>query len=230
MRVLGDISPRQPARFDSEVAADRDSERPERVNNSERDISEVPLRLTDERYRLECDRLRENEAWQEIRARRARPSVAVVAVEEPEESLLPQESKAPEVNDRSSRMSDVPLDLGSVSNKLTQEHRQQAATELFAGLGYTTQPSRGTRRRAGAPWTTVLVLILALAGFVGYGYLAMRENGIPAWRLPGVRTAIALHQRLNTAESRASADAQAVRERSDRLMAAGRERWARLRR
>lgn len=230
MRILGDINPRQTARFNASVVADQGSERPEQFDDGQRDISDVPLKITDERYRLECDRLREDEAWHEIRARRARSSVAAVAVEEPEEPVLPQRSRVPEVNDGGSRISDAPLDLGSVSNELTQEHRQMAATELFAGLGYAPQPSRGARCRAGASWTMVLVLILALGGLAGYGYLAMRENGIPAWRLPGVRTAIALHQRLNAVESRASADAQAVRERSDRLMAAGRERWARLRR
>jgi hypothetical protein len=222
MRILGDISPRFTASFDSPVRTDRmqSSGQPERLDHTEKDISDIPLKITDERYRLECDRLREDEAWQEIRAahRRASSSACATAVEEPE---------VPEMNDSGSRIGDAQLDLGSVSNDLAQKHRQQAASELFGSLAYAKHPPR---RRTGAPWGVVLVLVMALAGITGYGYLAMRENAIPVRRLPGVQTAIVLQQRLDAVQSRASADLQAARQRSDQLLAAGRERWARLRR
>lgn len=221
MRILGDINPRSTATLDSSIRVDQTqhSATPEQLDHSAKDISDIPLKITDERYRLECDRLREDEAWHDIAAIRRRAwSVRATAVEEPE---------VPEVNDNAGQIGDAQLDLGSVSNELTQQHRQQAASELFGSLGYA-KPS--PPRRAGAPWKVVLLLVMALAGFTGYGYLAMRENGVPARQLPGVQTAIVLHHRLDTAQSRASADLEAARQRSDQLIAAGRERWARWRR
>jgi hypothetical protein len=220
MRILGDIDPRSPSNSPIRGNQTQRAEPAERVNHSSREISDVPLKVTDERYRLECDRLREDEAWQEIKARRS-SSVAATAIEEPEVA---------EVSDSthdSARIDDAPLDLGSVSNDLAQKHRQQAASELFASLGC---PTQTLRRRSGAPWAVVLVLVLALAGVVGYGYLAMRENGVPVWRLPGVQTAITLHQRMDATESKVSLHLQNARQRSDQLIAAGRERWARWRR
>jgi len=205
--------------MDSPIRANQahDLESAEQSVHSERDISDVPLKVTDKRYRLECDRLREDEAWQ-IKARRSTSSVAVRAAEEP---------KVREVNNSRSRAGNAHLDLGSVSNHLTQEQRQRAANELFASLGYATY---SPRRTAGAPWKLVLVLVMALAGMAGYGYLAMRQNGIPVWRLPGVQTAIVLNQRLDAAGSRARADVQTARQRSHQLITAARERWARWRR
>jgi len=161
--------------------------------------------------------IREDEGWRRIKARRS-PCVGARAVEE---------RAVPGAQYDGNSIGDAPLALGSVSNDLAQQHRQQAASELFASLGYASQ---STRRRAGAPWTVVLVLVMALAGVATYSYLAMRENGVPMWRLPGVQAATAVHQRVDAAESSASAHLQTARERSDQLIAAGRERWARWRR
>jgi hypothetical protein len=221
MRILGDIDPRPTSTSDSPRALQTQrTELAEQVTKSREDVLDVPLKVTDKRYRLECDRLRENEAWQGIKARRS-PSVAATAVEEPEVA-----EATVQAHDRSG-IADAPLDLGAVSNDLAQQHRQQSARDLFVSLGY---PTQTPRRRAGAPWTVVLVLLMALAGVAGYGYLAMRENGVPVWRLPGVQTALMLHQRMDATESKVSAHLQTARQRSDQLIAAGRERWARWRR
>ena len=223
MRILGDISPRSTVRHEPSYRIDP-AERPEEPSenpvHSSRDISDVPLKITDERYRLERDRLREDEAWQEIESSRERraSSVPATAVDEPE---------VPEVGEGGNRIHEARIDLGSVSNDLAQEQRQRAAAELFASLGYARQ---SRPRRAGAPWKVVLVLVMALAGLAGYGYLAMRENAIPMGRLPGVQTTIALHQRMDADKSRVRADLRAARARSDQLIAAGRDRWARWRR
>ncbi|HXJ91468.1 MAG TPA: hypothetical protein VMT20_01135 [Terriglobia bacterium] len=223
MRVLGDIDPRPTARLNSSARAD-DSQRLEgweKFGDGQRDISDIPLKITDERYRLECDRLREDALWQTNEARgaaspiAAATSVAATAVEKPEGRRC------------DATINGTPLDLGSVSNDLTQEQRERAANELFARMGYV---KLLPPQKAGAPWKVVLVLVLALAALVGYGYLAMRQNGVSARRLPGVQTAMVLNQRFRAAQSKMSADLESARDRSQQLIAAGRERWARWRR
>jgi len=229
MRVLGDINPRLTAPPDSSVGAEesRPLEGWERLHHSQNDISDLPLKITDERYRLECDRLREDEAWQDVKAQAPRPSSSVAATV----SVAATAVEEPEVHRSGSAIDNTPVDFGSVSNDLTQEQRERAANELFASLGYTrVSPRESRQQRTGAPWTAVLVLVVVLAGTVGYGYLTMRENGVSPWRLPGVQTAIVLHQRLDAAQSKASAVVQAARDRSEQLMAAGRERWTHWRR
>jgi hypothetical protein len=223
MRVLGDINPSSTAPPDSPARADESPrfEGWERLGDGQRDISDIPLKITDERYRLEHDRLREDEAWQRVRVRKASSSivanspVAATAVQEPQ------------MHRSGSAIADTTVDLGSVSNDLTQEQRERAANELFASLGYT---KLVPRQKAGAPWTVVLVLVLALVAIVGYGDLAMRQNGVSARQLPGVQTTITLNQRFRAAQSDVSAAVQAARDRSVQLIAAGHERWARWRR
>jgi len=227
MRVLGDINPRSTASFESSAhgEATRDSETPRQRDQSWGQISDIPLKLTDERYRVECERLREDEALQAIRVKPASSfstPVSRTAVEEPEEPDLHRA-------DDHSGIDDAPIDLGSVSNDLTQEQRERAANQLFSSFGYVKVSPR-PRTRKGAPWTLVLVLVLALAALAGYGYLAMRHNGVSARELPGVAAAITLDHSLESVRARASADLQAARERSDHLVASGRERWARWRR
>jgi hypothetical protein len=220
MRVLGDIDPRSSSVYDSSVTANRTqrSEALERLDHGERYVSDVPLRITDERYRLECERLREDEAWREMEVRgESTPQVATAI----------GELEIPRVSDRGNPLDEGPIDLGFISNELVQEQRLRAASGLASSLGCEKQSSR---RKPGAPWSVVLILVLALAVLAGYSYLAMRQNGVSAWRLPGVATAITVHRRLEAAQSRARADLQAARERSDLLVAAGRERWARWRR
>jgi hypothetical protein len=223
MRVLGDINPSSTALPDSSARADESPHSEGWEELGERDISDIPLKITDERYRLERDRLREDPAWREIRARRPRPSSSVAATA----SVAAAVVEEPEVHRSGSTIDDTPVDLGSVSNDLTQEQRERAANELFANLGYA---KLLPRQRPGAPWRVVLVLVLALAALVGYGYLAMRQNGVSARQLPGVQTVIVLNQRFRAAQSKASAAVQAARDRSEQLVAAGRERWARWRR
>ena len=220
MRVLGDINPRSESRPDPSVRDDqsRHSEGRERLHHGPGGITDIPLRITDERYRLECDRRREDAVWQEIEARRASPSIAAT-------TSVATAAEEPEV--RRSTIDDTPVDLGSVSNDLTQEQRERAANELFARLGYA---KLVPRQRAGAPWKVVLVLVLVLAALVGYGYLAMRQNGVSARQLPGVQTTIMLDHDFRAAQSRVSAALQAASQDADRLIAAGRERWAHWRR
>jgi len=107
---------------------------------------------------------------------------------------------------------------------LTQEQRERAANELFASLGYT---KLSPRQKAGAPWTVVLILVIALAALAGYGYLAMRQNGVSARQLPGVQTASVLDKRWRGAQSEVSAAVEAARDRSELLIAIGRARFAR---
>ena len=223
MRVLGDINSGSTALPDSSARADESPHFEGWEKLGERDISGIPLKITDERYRLERDRLREDEAWQEIRARRPRPSSSVAATA----SVAAAVVEEPEVHRSGGTIDDTPVDLGTVSNDLTQEQRERAANELFANLGYA---KLSPRQRAGAPWSVVLVLFLALAAVVGYGYLAMQQNGVSARQLPGVQTVIMLNQRFRAAQSEVSAAVEAARDRSEQLIAAGRERWARWRR
>lgn len=220
MRVLGDIDPRSTSVYDSSVTADRTqrSEALERLDHGERYVSDVPLRITDERYRLECQRLREDEAWREMEVRgESTPQVATAI----------GELEIPRATDRGNPHDEGPIDLGFVSNELTQEQRQRAVSGLVSSVGCE-RPS--PRRKSGAPWSVVVVLVLALAALAGYSYVAMRQNGVSAWRLPGVAPAITVHRHLEAARSRASVDLQAAWERSELLIAAGRERWARWRR
>lgn len=217
MRVLGDINPRSEARPHPPVQADssQHSEGWDKLHHGPGEIADIPLRITDERYRVECDRLREDAVQQEIEARKASRSVSATALHEPQAH-------------RDSRsIGDAPVDLDSVSNDLTQEQRERAANELFARLGYV---KLLPRQKAGAPWRVVLVLVLALAALVGYDYLAMRQNGISARQLPGVQTAIVLNRRFRAARSKVAVKLESARERSDQLITAGRERWARWRR
>ncbi len=222
MRVLGDINPNPTAGLDSSARTDESQhfEGWEKLGDGQRDISDIPLKITDERYRLERDRLREDEAWQKIKARRASPSAAATT------SVAATAVEEPKVRRSGSTIDDTPIDLGSVSNDLAQERRERAANELFASLGYT---KLAPRQKTGAPWTVVLILVLALAAVVGYGYLAMRQNGVSARQLPGVQTVVVLNQRFRSAQSKVSAGIEAARDRSEQLIAAGRKRWARWR-
>jgi hypothetical protein len=73
----------------------------------------------------------------------------------------------------------------------------------------------GTRLRA-----AVVVLSLLLASVIGYGYLAMRQNHIPARQLPGAEAVVsALRGPVGTGFRRSGATLEAIADRTAKFLA-----------
>lgn len=185
-------------------------------------VADAPLRLTRQRTEAQWENVPTTEATSGSNPLSSRAPESTNEGSQPQtdekdkknnklEDLPLKGAKAPTRPERepyrgvqASGMAVQPTNVASAPIKEVDERRKKAAGEPDGTPSRADErPKQPSRRVSKALWAAVVLLALALAGVTGYGYLAVRQNGIALSQLPGMSQLLGtLQRRMDATEAR----------------------------